>query len=184
MSVMLELLGRGPARPDLLESLVSDDAGVGALLGRWLDPVPDVARPSGEPLPAAAEVEALLAAGRPVLVDAAPVLRSAGPAGADAAVVHLADLVILAAHSPVGFGVGLVPVVDDAAQVWALLGAAVEAMTGGDVVRALGAPEPGRLLGLSRSAREAVRDVVTAVVARDGDAAGLTAALAAAEGAG
>src|SRR5699024_12333655 len=68
-----------------------------------------------------------------------------------------------AAHSGVGFGSGLVPRAADAGQVWALLAGAVAAMTGRDVRAALSNPDPGALLGLNRSAREAVRDVVTCV---------------------
>ena len=98
------------------------------------------------------------AGGTPALVDVAPGLAGPGPA-AD----RLADLLAVAAHSGVGFGAGLVPRCTDADQVWSLLAGAVAAMTGDDVRAALAAPDPAALLALSRSAREAVRDVVTCV---------------------
>ncbi|MBB1037585.1 hypothetical protein G6025_06245, partial [Dietzia natronolimnaea] len=72
------------------------------------------------------------------------------------------------AHSGVGFGSGLIPRCTDAGQVWALLAGAVAAMTGGDVRAALSAPDPAALVALSRSAREAIRDVVTCVLVPEG----------------
>lgn len=87
---------------------------------------------------------------------------------------HLADLLAVATHAGVGFGSGLVPRCADVSQVWALLAGAVAAMTGGDVRAAIAAPDPAAIVGLSRSAREAIRDVVTCVLVPRGQAAAIT----------
>lgn len=182
----LELLARGPARPDLREDLVVAEADLAEVLGRWSAP-PPVAVPAGSGpaagsgsgpaagLPGLDAVAGVLAAGSPALVEVAPGLAGPGPA-AD----HLADLLAVAAHSGVGFGAGLVPRCADADQVWALLSGAVAAMTGADVRAALAHPDPAALVALSRSAREAVRDVVTCVVVPAADVARVTAELTAA----
>ena len=99
------------------------------------------------------------------------------PGMTERALVDLADLVIVAAHSGVGFGHGLVPRCTTAPRVWSLLAGAVAAMTGEDVPRALAAPDPSSLTGLGRSAREAVRDVVTCVAVPGDGAARVAAAL-------
>lgn len=172
----LELLSRGPARPDLREDLVVPEADLDAVLGRWAAPAPVTVPADPEHrLPALGEVEAALAGGAPALVDVAPGLVGAGPA-AD----RLADLLAVAAHAGVGFGVGLVPRCTDADQVWALLAGAVAAMTGDDVRAALLRPDPAALLALPRSAREAVRDVVTCVAVPADLAEGVAAAVSAA----
>lgn len=159
MTVSLELLARGPSRPDLREDLVVAEGDLAAVLGRWSAPAPEaVPADPGSGLPGLDAVAAVLAGGTPALVDVAPGLAGPGPA-AD----RLADLLAVAAHSGVGFGAGLVPRCTDADQVWSLLAGAVAAMTGDDVRAALAAPDPAALLALSRSAREAVRDVVTCV---------------------
>lgn len=160
----LELLGRGPSRPDLLDDLVVDEESVVRALARWSAPAPVVVDPTSDTrLPALDAVAEVLAAGTPAVVDVAPGLAGPGPA-AD----HLADLLAVAAHSGVGFGSGLVPRCADADEVWAMLAGAVAAMTGADVRDALAGPDPARLLGLSRSAREAIRDVITCVLVPDG----------------
>ncbi|MDO8393463.1 MAG: hypothetical protein Q7T31_03665 [Dietzia sp.] len=164
MTVSLELLSRGPSRPDLLEDLVVTASGLATTLSRWSvpDPVEVPAEPDpGLPVPDA--VAAVLAADTAAVIDVAPGLGGQGPA-AD----RLVDLLALAAHSGVGFGSGLIPRCTDAAQVWALLAGAVAAMTGGDVRSALSAPDPAALVALSRSAREAIRDVVTCVLVPEG----------------
>lgn len=195
MTVSLELLGRGPSRPDLLEDLVVDETTIAETLGRWSVPAPVVVEPdraTGQP--ALDEVVEVLAGGTPAVVDVAPGLAavaslSGGVAGdgavggaADGAVgpdsaqsaAHLADLLAVATHAGVGFGSGLVPRCTDAAQVWALLAGAVAAMTGDDVRAAIAAPDPAAIVGLSRSAREAIRDVVTCVLVPRGQAAAIT----------
>jgi len=209
MTVSLELLGRGPSRPDLLEDLVVDDATVGQTLGRWSVPAPTVVAPdrmTGQP--ALDEVAAVLAGGNPAVVDVAPGLAaltggtSTGPAtgvapttdttagggerggpAPEQSAAHLVDLLTVATHAGVGFGSGLVPRCADADQVWALLSGAVAAMTGGDVRAAVAAPDPARIAGLPRSAREAIRDVITAVLVPAGAVASVAEALAAAGGA-
>ena len=203
----LELLGRGPSRPDLLEDLVVDETTIAETLGRWSVPAPVVVEPdraTGQP--ALDEVVEVLAGGTPAVVDVAPGLAavaslSGGVAGdgavggaadgaadgaatdaADGAVgpdsaqsaAHLADLLAVATHAGVGFGSGLVPRCTDAAQVWALLAGAVAAMTGDDVRAAIAATDPAAIVGLSRSAREAIRDVVTCVLVPRGQAATIT----------
>ncbi|KAA0918121.1 hypothetical protein [Dietzia sp. ANT_WB102] len=178
MTVSLELLGRGPSRPDLLDDLVVDETSMVSALARWSAPAPVVVESAaGTGLPTLDAVADVLAAGTPAVVDVAPGLAGAGPA-AD----HLAGLLAVAAHSGVGFGSGLVPRCADAGQVWALLAGAVAAMTGADVRAALGAPDPARILGLSRSAREAIRDVVTYVLVPDGRVKAVTAGLASVDG--
>lgn len=159
MTVPLELLSHGPARPDLLEDLIVAEADLASTLARWSGPAP-VAVESGEEagVPRPDTVAAVLAEETPALVDVAP-----GLAGPGAAEDLLVQLLVAATHSGVGFGSGLVPRADHTEQVWALLAGAVAAMTGTDVRRALAAPDPAALVGLSRSAREAVRDVVTCV---------------------
>lgn len=172
----LELLARGPARPDLLDDLVLEEATVVAALDRWSAPAPvPVEAAAGTGLPDLDTVAAVLAGGTPAVVDVAP-----GLAGSGSAADHLVDLLAVAAHSGVGFGSGLVPRCTDADQVWALLAGAVAAMTGADVRAALAGPDPARILGLSRSAREAIRDVVTCVLVPDGRAADVSADLASA----
>ena len=159
MTVSLELLSRGPARPDLVEDLVAAEADLAATLARWSAPAPVPVRSDPDlGLPSLDAVATVLADGTPALVDVAP-----GLADDDAAGEQLVQMLIAAAHSGVGFGSGLVPRAADAGQVWALLAGAVAAMTGRDVRAALSNPDPGALLGLNRSAREAVRDVVTCV---------------------
>ena len=181
MTVSLELLGRGPARPDLLEDLVVDETTIAEVLGRWSVTQPVVVesdRVTGQP--ALDEVAEVLAGGAPAVVDVAPGLAavdattattggtasSASTVGPDTAqsAAHLADLLVVATHAGVGFGSGLVPRCADASQVWALLSGAVAAMTGGDVRAAIASPDPAAIRGLSRSAREAIRDVVTCVL--------------------
>ncbi|AVM64265.1 MULTISPECIES: hypothetical protein [Dietzia] len=177
MTVSLELLSRGPSRPDLLEDLVADEATIADTLARWSAPAPVVVAPAADlGLPPLEEVSAVLAADTPAIVDVARGLTGPGPA-AD----HLADLLAVAAHSGVGFGSGLVPRCADADQVWALLAGAVAAMTGADVRAAIAAPDPARILGLSRSAREAIRDVVTCTLVSDGRVDAVSAALASAD---
>lgn len=198
----LELLGRGPSRPDLLEDLVVDETTIAETLGRWSVTAPVVVRPdraTGQP--ALDEVVEVLAGGTPAVVDVAPGLdavaaihggaaadgiAAAGAAGAGSAAsadagpdpaqstAHLADLLVVATHAGVGFGSGLVPRCADASQVWALLAGAVAAMTGDDVRAAIAAPDPAAIVGLSRSAREAIRDVVTCVLVPRGQAAAIT----------
>lgn len=180
MTVSLELLARGPSRPDLLQDLVVAegplDAPLVATLARWSVPAPvavDAERELGlAGLDAVADV---LSAGTAAVLDVAPGLSGAGPAED-----RLVDLLAVAAHSGVGFGAGLVPRCADADQVWALLSGAVAAMTGADVRAALAHPDPAALVALSRSAREAVRDVVTCVVVPAADVARVTAELTAA----
>lgn len=197
----LELLGRGPSRPDLLEDLVVDETTIAEVLGRWSVAAPVVVetdRATGQP--ALDEVVQVLAGGTPAVVDVAPGLvavaellggtavgdAAAGGAAADGAknagvgpdpaqrAAHLADLLAVATHAGVGFGSGLVPRCADVSQVWALLAGAVAAMTGGDVRAAIAAPDPAAIVGLSRSAREAIRDVVTCVLVPRGQAAAIT----------
>ncbi|MCT2275302.1 hypothetical protein [Dietzia cinnamea] len=177
MTVSLELLSRGPSRPDLLEGLVVDQATIAETLARWSVSAPVEVPPAAEhDLPPLEEVSAVLAASTSAIVDVAPGLAGPGPA-AD----HLADLLAVAAHSGVGFGPGLVPRCADADQVWALLAGAVAAMTGADVRAAIAAPDPARILALSRSAREAIRDVVTCVLVPDGRVDAVSADLASAD---
>lgn len=178
MTVSLELLGRGPSRPDLLDDLVVDEASIVEVLGRWSVTAPVVVAPdpvTGQP--ALDEVMEVLAGGTPAVVDVAPGLAAiagraapadpaapaSGPDPAQSA-AHLADLLAVASHAGVGFGSGLVPRCADASQVWALLSGAVAAMTGRDIRAAIAEPDPARIVGLSRSAREAIRDVVTCVL--------------------
>lgn len=197
----LELLGRGPSRPDLLEDLVVDETTIAEVLGRWSVAAPVVVetdRATGQP--ALDEVVQVLAGGTPAVVDVAPGLvavaellggtavgdAAAGGAAAGGAenagvgpdpaqrAAHLADLLAVATHAGVGFGSGLVPRCADVSQVWALLAGAVAAMTGGDVRAAIAAPDPAAIVGLSRSAREAIRDVVTCVLVPRGQAAAIT----------
>lgn len=203
----LELLGRGPSRPDLLEDLVVDETTIAEVLGRWSVAAPVVVetdRATGQP--ALDEVVQVLAGGTPAVVDVAPGLVAVaellgGTAVGDAAAggaedvggtaaggaknagvgpdpaqraAHLADLLAVATHAGVGFGSGLVPRCADVSQVWALLAGAVAAMTGGDVRAAVAAPDPAAIVGLSRSAREAIRDVVTCVLVPRGQAAAIT----------
>ncbi|MEH6622202.1 MULTISPECIES: hypothetical protein [Dietzia] len=178
MTVSLELLGRGPSRPDLLDDLVVDEASMVSALARWSAPAPVEVEPAAATgLPALDAVAGVLAAGTPAVVDVAPGLAGPGPA-AD----HLADLLAVAAHSGVGFGSGLVPRCADADQVWAILAGAVAAMTGADARAALAGPDPARILGLSRSAREAIRDVVTCALVPDGRVDAVSADLASADG--
>lgn len=187
----LELLGRGPSRPDLLEDLVVDESTVAEVLGRWSVTPPVVVesdRVTGQP--ALDEVVEVLAGGAPAVVDVAPGLAAVaatpttscdavstasttGPDPAQSA-AHLADLLVVATHAGVGFGSGLVPRCADAPQVWALLSGAVAAMTGGDVRAAIAAPDPAAIMGLSRSAREAIRDVVTCVLVPRGRTGSIT----------
>lgn len=177
MTVSLELLSRGPSRPDLLDDLVADDATVAAALARWSAPAPVPVAPAGDAgLPDLEEVAGVLAAGTPAIVDVAPALTGPGPA-AD----HLADLLAVAAHSGVGFGSGLVPRCADAHQIWSLLAGAVAAMTGADVRAAIAEPDPARIVGLSRSAREAIRDVITCTIVPDGRVDAVSADLASAD---
>ena len=182
VAVMLELMGRGPRRPDLLEDLVVAESDVVRALARWSAPAPVVLDPAGggelpdalpDALPDPEALAAALAGGTPVLLD----VDAALAAGTERALVDLADLVIVAAHSGVGFGHGLVPRCTTAPRVWSLLAGAVAAMTGEDVPRALAAPDPSSLTGLGRSAREAVRDVVTCVAVPGDGAARVAAAL-------
>ncbi|HMT50529.1 hypothetical protein [Dietzia sp. UBA5065] len=176
MTVSLELLSRGPSRPDLLEDLVADESGLAATLARWAVPAPAAVAPDPETgLPGSEVVAVVLARGAAAVVDVAPGLAGAGPA-----VDHLVDLLAVAAHSGVGFGSGLVPRCADAGQVWALLAGAVAAMTGGDVRAALAAPDPDALLALPRAAREAIRDVVTCVIVPSRDVDEVSADLASA----
>lgn len=176
MTVSLELLSRGPSRPDLLEDLVVTASGLAGALSRW-----SVANPvevPGDPdlgLPDLDAVAAVLAADTAAVIEVAPGLRGRGPA-AD----RLVDLLALAAHSGVGFGSGLIPRCTDAGEVWALLAGAVAAMTGGDVRAALASPDPAALVGLPRAAREAVRDVVTCAVVPEGSVDEVSADLASA----
>lgn len=167
MTVSLELLARGPARPDLTEDLVVAEPELTGALARWsvkapvaVPPGPDGSGgpPEPESPPDPEAVAAVLAGDVPALVDIETGLAGPGPARD-----RLVDLLIVAVHSGVGFGAGLVPRVTDAGQVWALLAGAVAAMTGADVRAALADPDPDALLDLGRSAREAVRDVVTCV---------------------
>lgn len=182
MTVSLELLARGPSRPDLLQDLVVAegplDAPLVATLARWSVPAPvavDAERELGlAGLDAVADV---LSAGTAAVLDVAPGLSGAGPAED-----RLVDLLAVAAHSGVGFGSGLVPRCADAGQVWSLLSGAVAAMTGADVRVALARPDPARLVGLSRSAREAVRDVVTCVLVPADAAEAISADLESADG--
>ena len=46
MTVSLELLGRGPSRPDLLDDLVVDEASIVSALARWSAPAPVEVEPS------------------------------------------------------------------------------------------------------------------------------------------
>jgi hypothetical protein len=174
MTVSLELLSRGPSRPDLLEDLVVEDAGLAAALARWGVPAPAAVAPDpATGLPAPDAVAAVLSGGTAAVVDVAP-----GSAGPGPAADTLVELLAVAAHSGVGFGSGLVPRCADTGQVWALLAGAVAAMTGGDVRAAIAAPDPAALLALPRSAREAIRDVVTCVIVPAGDRAEVSADLA------
>lgn len=160
MTVSLELLSRGPSRPDLLEDLVATDSDLPATLARWSVPRPVDVAPDGDTgLPDPDAVAAVLAGGTAAVIEVAPGLTGAGPAEE-----ILVDLLAVAAHSGVGFGSGLVPRCADAGQVWSLLAGAVAAMTGGDVRAVLAEPDPAALVGLPRAAREAIRDVVTCVV--------------------
>lgn len=177
MTVSLELLSRGPSRPDLLEDLVVAEPDLAATLGRWSVSCPvEVPSDAHTGLPGLDAVAEVLGDDTPALVRVGPGLTGPGPA-AD----RLADLLAVAAHSGVGFGSGLVPRCEDAEQVWALLAGAVAAMTGADVRAAVARPDPARILGLSRPAREAVRDVVTCVSVPVGAVAAISAGLASAE---
>lgn len=190
MTVSLELLGRGPSRPDLLEDLVVDGSSISEVLGRWSASAPVVVEADRVTWqPALDEVLEVLAAGTPAVVDVSPglaaiagtgVATGEGPDPAQSA-SHLADLMAVAAHSGVGFGSGLIPRCADAAQVWALLSGAVAAMTGGDIKAAIAQPDPARIVGLSRSAREAIRDVVTCVLVPRDQASAIAAELVAAD---
>ena len=165
MTVSLELLSRGPSRPDLFEDLVVTDHDLPAALARWSVPRPVEVAPDGDTgLPDPDAVAAVLAGGTAAVIEVAPGLTGAGPAED-----VLVDLLAVAAHSGVGFGSGLVPRCADAGQLWALLAGAVAAMTGGDVRAALAAPDAAALVALPRAAREAVRDVVTCAVVPAGD---------------
>lgn len=177
MTVSLELLARGPSRPDLLQDLVVAegplDGPLVATLARWSVPAPVAVDADGElGLAGLDAVAGVLSAGTAAVLDVAPGLAGAGPAED-----RLVDLLAVAAHSGVGFGSGLVPRCADAGQVWSLLSGAVAAMTGADVRAALAQPDPVRLVGLSRSAREAVRDVVTCVLVPADDAEAISADL-------
>lgn len=157
MTVSLELLGRGPSRPDLLEDLVVDEAALAEVLHRWTDSVPvvvDAEGATGQTSPD--RVAEVLGGGAPAVVDIGP-----DPAGNAA---QFAELLTIAAHSGVGFGSGLIPRCADASGVWAMLSGAVAAMTGADIAAAIVSPDPAAIVGLSRSAREAIRDVITCVV--------------------
>ena len=182
MTVSLELLARGPSRPDLLQDLVVAegplDAPLVATLARWSVPAPvAVDADPGIGLAGLDAVGGVLTAGSAAVIDVVPGLAGPGPAED-----RLVDLLAVAAHSGVGFGSGLVPRCADAGQVWSLLSGAVAAMTGADVRAALATPDPARLVALSRSAREAIRDVVTCVIVPAGDAEAIAAALASADG--
>ena len=193
MTVSLELLGRGPSRPDLLEDLVMDEASIAEALRRWSVKAPVVV--TSDPvtgLPALDDVMEVLTGGTPAVVDVVPGLAAitgtagtlaggaaAGPDSAQSA-AHLADLLAVASHAGVGFGSGLVPRCADASQVWAMLSGAVAAMTGADIRAAVAAPDPARIVGLGQSAREAIRDVVTCVLVPAGQVEQIVAALAAA----
>lgn len=165
MAVNLELLVRPAARPDLFEDLLvpagaeghtsGDDAGRADT--PWSIPAPEIldsATPEA--------VSAAISAGGGVAVD-----LWALPAH------DASDLVISAAHAGVGFGPGLQPTADTAEQVWTLISAAVAAIIGEDVPAhwaECGAGETGPgaerrafIAGLSRSARETIRDVVTVI---------------------
>ncbi|MFN3601586.1 MAG: hypothetical protein ACK4UY_09385 [Dietzia sp.] len=173
MTVSLELLSRGPSRPDLLEDLVVTGSGLAATLSRWSAPEPvEVPTEPGTGLPALDAVAEVLAADAAVVIDVAPGLGESGPA-AD----RLVDLLAVAAHSGVGFGSGLIPRCTDAGQVWSLLAGAVAAMTGGDVRAALVAPDPAALVALPRAAREAIRDVVTCALVPEDVLEGISADL-------
>src|SRR5699024_6148833 len=149
MTVSLELLSRGPARPDLVEDLVAAEADLAATLARWSAPAPVPVRSDPDlGLPSLDAVATVLADGTPALVDVAP-----GLADDDAAGEQLVQMLIAAAHSGVGFGSGLVPRAADAGQVWALLAGAVAAMTGRDARPPLPDPDPGALPGPNRSPR-------------------------------
>lgn len=165
MAVDLELLFRPAARPDLFEDLLApagaegntpgDDAGRAS--APWSIPAPQVL----DSLTPEA-VSAAITAGGGVSVDlwSLPVHDAS-------------DLVISAAHAGVGFGPGLQPTADTAEQVWTLLSAAVAAIIGEDVPAHWAecgggetgpdAARRGFISGLSRSARETIRDVVTVV---------------------
>ena len=193
MTVSLELLGRGPSRPDLLEDLVMDEASIAEALRRWSVKAPVVV--TSDPvtgLPALDDVMEVLTGGTPAVVDVVPGLAAitgtagtpvggaaTGPDSAQCA-AHLADLLAVASHAGVGFGSGLVPRCADASQVWAMLSGAVAAMTGADIRAAVAAPDPARIVGLGQSAREAIRDVVTCVLVPAGQVEQIVAALAAA----
>lgn len=205
MTVSLELLARGPSRPDLLEDLVVDGSSISEILGRWSASAPVVVeadKVTGQP--ALDEVVEVLGGGTPAVVDVSPGLAAiaasvagkvAGKADDDSgaaagegpdtaqSAAHLADLLKVAAHSGVGFGSGLIPRCADASQVWALLSGAVAAITGGDVRAAIATPDPAAIVGLSRSAREAVRDVITCVLVPRDQTEAIAAELAAADNA-
>lgn len=200
MTVSLELLGRGPSRPDLLEDLVMDEASIAEALRRWSVKSPVVV--TSDPvtgLPALDDVMEVLTGGTPAVVDVVPGLAAitgtAAGAGAPAdagsaaaatgpdsaqSAAHLADLLAVASHAGVGFGSGLVPRCADASQVWAMLSGAVAAMTGADIRAAVAAPDPARIVGLGQSAREAIRDVVTCVLVPADQVEQIVSALAAA----
>ena len=172
MTVTLDLLGHGPRRPDLLTDLLVTPGSLPEVAERWgakLDDGPGVGPGSAsDAMPTPAEVAETLEGGTCAYLDLpawvgedAPGSSRGGPAPTTDEVAALADIVITAAHSGVGFGVGLVPRCRTANQVWAVLGAAVGAMTGDDVRSALRQPDPARLRQLGHSAGEAVREVVT-----------------------
>ena len=72
MTVSLELLSRGPSRPDLLEDLVVDESTIAETLARWSVPAPVAVPPAAEhDLPPLEEVTAVLAADTSAVVDVA-----------------------------------------------------------------------------------------------------------------
>lgn len=179
MTVPLELGGPGPEQPALLTDLLVTTTTLPEVAGRWGAKVgPETAGPAGDrpgapaadraAVPAPESVGATLESGvcayleLPDWVGGAVAGSSSDTAQPPAdEVVELADVVITAAHSGVGFGVGLVPRCGSVEQVWAVLGAAVAAITGADVRAALLRTEPERVRGLGYAAGEAVRDVIT-----------------------
>ena len=176
MTVSLELLSRGPSRPDLLEDLVADESGLAATLARWAVPAPAAVAPDPETgLPGSEVVAVVLARGAAAVVDVAPGLAGAGPA-VDPLVGRLAG----GGPPGVRLRAGLGPPGAGPRPGGALLAGAVAAMTGGDVRAALAAPDPDALLALPRAAREAIRDVVTCVIVPSRDVDEVSADLASA----
>lgn len=182
MTVPLELSGRGPERPALLTDLLVTTTTLPGLAERWGARVGPETTASGAGTGARADAPTTIRPGAATPGSVGATLESGvcayldlpgwvGGAGAGSSsepveppadeVVGLADVVITAVHSGVGFGVGLVPRCGSVEQVWAVLGAAVAAMTGADVRAALLRTEPERVRGLGYSAGEAVRDVIT-----------------------